>query len=101
MSTRIWMLTLNKMESNPIRPNHYNGGAYEAINVIEAWGSDFCLGNALKYICRAGKKDGNDTEQDLRKAIWYLERKIEGMNKLKTEVEPKRSTTTPNSYGLL
>jgi hypothetical protein len=89
------------MESNPIRPNHYNGGAYEAINVIEAWGSDFCLGNALKYICRAGKKDGNDTEQDLRKAIWYLERKIEMLKKQKQEAEPTRLATTINSYGLL
>lgn len=89
------------MENNPIRPNHYNAGVYEAINVIEAWGSDFCLGNALKYICRAGKKQGNTAEQDLRKAMYYLERKIEMLNKQKQEAEPTRLATTTNSYGLL
>lgn len=61
-------------------PLHYGGGEniYETINVIEAWGLDFCLGNAVKYISRAGKKD--NIKQDLEKAIWYLQRKI---NKLK------------------
>lgn len=63
--------------SNPINPNHYNKGTYEAINVIEAWGANFNLGNALKYICRAGKKEGNTAKQDLEKAVWYLQREIE------------------------
>jgi hypothetical protein len=59
-------------------PDHYGGESnpYEAINVIEAWGADFHLGNALKYICRAGRKDGNTAKDDLHKAVWYLERKI-------------------------
>lgn len=41
-------------------PAHYGGGdnPYEAIKVIEAWGLGFCLGNTVKYIARAGKKDG-------------------------------------------
>jgi hypothetical protein len=58
-------------------PPHYGGAdnLYEAIKVIEAWGLGFCLGNALKYISRAGKKD--DAIQDLRKAAWYLNREIE------------------------
>lgn len=36
-------------------PKHYGGesNAYEAIKVIDAWGLGFCLGNAIKYICRA------------------------------------------------
>lgn len=57
-------------------PQHYGGKSnpYEAIKVIEAWELDFCLGNAVKYISRAGKKD--NTVQDLKKAIWYLERRI-------------------------
>jgi hypothetical protein len=56
-------------------PQHYGGDtAYEAIKVIEAWGLDFCLGNAVKYICRAGKK-GAELE-DLRKAAWYIARRI-------------------------
>lgn len=58
-------------------PQHYGGedNTYEAIKVIEAWDLDFCLGNTLKYIARAGKKDS--ALQDLKKAKWYLERKIQ------------------------
>lgn len=61
-------------------PQHYGGkdNTYEAIKVIEAWGADFCLGNVLKYISRAGKKSENIIE-DLEKAKWYLERKIQNL----------------------
>jgi hypothetical protein len=57
-------------------PAHYGGAddPYEAIKVIEAWGLDFALGNAVKYICRAGKKPGADRREDLKKALWYLRR---------------------------
>jgi hypothetical protein len=56
-------------------PSHYGGDTtYEAIKVIEAWGLGFHLGNAVKYICRAGKKD--IALVDLRKARWYLDRLI-------------------------
>lgn len=57
-------------------PQHYGveDNLYEAIKVIEAWKLDFCLGNTVKYISRAGKKD--NIVQDLKKAKWYLERKI-------------------------
>lgn len=58
-------------------PPHYGGAdnPYEAIKVIEAWELGFCLGNAVKYIARAGKKD--DLLQDLKKARWYLDRQIQ------------------------
>jgi hypothetical protein len=57
-------------------PAHYGGkdNPYEAIKVIEAWGATFCGGNALKYIARAGKKSGESTLDDLKKAKWYLVR---------------------------
>jgi hypothetical protein len=63
------------------RVNHpaYYGGAdnpYEAIKVIEAWDLGFCLGNAVKYISRAGRKDPATTVEDLEKARWYLDREI-------------------------
>lgn len=61
---------------------HYGGGAdpYEAIKVIEAWGLGFHLGNAVKYICRAGQKGGPDEElRDLQKARWYVNRFVEGL----------------------
>lgn len=65
-----------------INPSHYKTkSGLEAINVIEEFELDFCLGNALKYITRAGKKDGNTPEQDIKKAIWYLERKLKNLNK--------------------
>jgi len=57
-------------------PAHYGGAdnPYEAIKVIEAWDLGFCLGNAIKYISRAGKK--GDAVEDLMKARWYLDRAI-------------------------
>jgi uncharacterized protein DUF3310 len=57
-------------------PAHYGGDTtYEAIKVIEAWGLGFHLGNTVKYIARAGKK--SDQLEDLKKAAWYLQRKID------------------------
>jgi len=70
------------MQNNLIdHPEHYGGknNTYEAIKVIEAWNLDFCLGNTLKYISRAGKKD--NLLQDLKKAKWYLDHKIEKLEK--------------------
>lgn len=61
-------------------PNHYQFGpesAYEVIKIIEALEMDFHLGNTFKYIARAGKKEIDTEIQDLRKASWYLQRKIE------------------------
>lgn len=57
-------------------PSHYGGGdnPYEAIKVIEAWLLGFHLGNAVKYIARAGKK--GPILEDLEKARWYLDREI-------------------------
>lgn len=58
-------------------PQHYKTLDPEPITVIESWGLDFHLGNALKYIARAGKK--GDELEDLRKADWYLKRKIDSL----------------------
>ena len=65
-------------------PAYYaTSSGLEAIDVIEAFfDDDFHLGNAFKYIARAGKKD-NEIE-DLRKAVWYILRRIE-----KTEEEDR------------
>lgn len=64
-------------------PQHYGGDTpYECIKVLEAWGlDDFCLGNVVKYISRAGKKEP-DLLKDLLKAQWYLNRKIENLKKV-------------------
>jgi hypothetical protein len=62
-------------------PPHYGGAdnVYEAIKVIRAWGlsESFNLGNAAKYLCRAGKKPGTAKLEDLQKAAWYLADEIE------------------------
>jgi hypothetical protein len=55
------------------KPPHYAGARWEAIEIIEALGNQFRLGNALKYIFRHKKKGG---DEDLKKARWYLEREF-------------------------
>lgn len=68
------------LELDPIdHPPHYGGkeNVYEAIKVIDAWDLGFCLGNCIKYLCRAGKKEGSRALDDLRKASWYLQHEIE------------------------
>jgi len=58
-------------------PKHYNSGKIEAIEAIEDWNLGFHLGNVVKYISRAGKKDPNKRLEDLKKALWYLQREID------------------------
>ncbi len=65
-------------------PSHYGGkdNPYEAIKIIEAHDLGFHLGNAVKYILRAGKKTSDSTE-DLEKAIFYLKRQIQNQQTTK------------------
>ena len=69
----------------PLRPAHYGGAnnPYEVFNVLEAWGldKDFYLGNVIKYIARAGKKDSSKELEDLQKAEVYLKRRIAELKK--------------------
>lgn len=59
-------------------PNHYCAGRkYEPKDVIRDWNLNFNLGNAVKYISRNGRKDGNSSLQDLKKARQYLDFEIE------------------------
>jgi hypothetical protein len=72
------MIDIVSSQPDPVNhPSHYTDGGIETIDYLEAkLGPDgfraFCLGNALKYVSRAGKK--GDLKQDLSKAIWYLRR---------------------------
>lgn len=70
-------------ENQVNHPTHYGGkdNPYEVIKVLEAWGLDFHLGNAIKYISRAGKKDKDKEVQDLKKALWYINRKINSIER--------------------
>ena len=62
-------------------PERYGGDTtYECIKVLEAWLPTeqykvFLRGNAIKYLCRAGKKD--DVAKELKKAAWYVNKLIE------------------------
>jgi hypothetical protein len=60
-------------------PDHYQGNKFEVIDIIEDFKLGFHLGNVVKYVLRAGKKDA--TVQELEKARWYLDRYIQTLNK--------------------
>lgn len=65
-----------------INPSHYkkHPSGIEAIDITEHY--DFCIGNAIKYLWRAGlkkhptQKDAEKEAEDLEKAVWYIQRKI-------------------------
>ena len=59
---------------NVNNPRHYNTGTIEVITIIEDWKLNFNLGNAIKYIGRCEHK--NNKKEDIKKAIWYLEREL-------------------------
>lgn len=61
-------------------PSHYQGNGLEAIDVIEAFSLGFNIGNVIKYLLRAGRKESY--VRDLEKAKWYLEREISRVNNL-------------------
>ena len=58
-------------------PSHYTRGSIEVWDFIRDQELNYHLGNAIKYICRAGFKGDNTKAQDLKKAIHYLENELE------------------------
>lgn len=62
------------MSDSVNHPSHYTRGKIEVIDFIEDQQFNYRLGNAVKYLCRAGYK--NDKAEDLRKAIWYIQREL-------------------------
>lgn len=66
-----------EVKDNVNHPSHYTDGKIEVIDFIEDKKLNYHRGNAIKYIARAGKKHKNKEIEDLRKAIWYLNREIE------------------------
>ena len=78
-----------KEYDNVNRPAHYADSKIEVIDYIEDKKLGFCLGNAVKYISRAGKKKDNGRSviekeiEDLQKAIWYINRRIYELQDLK------------------
>ena len=79
---------------NISHPSHYTRGAIETWDFIRDQGLNYHLGNAIKYICRAGFK--GDAIEDLQKAIAYLQNEID--NQLIQSTETSDSVITPNDF---
>lgn len=69
------------------RPDHYDEGI-EAVDVIESHGLNFNLGNVIKYVLRAGKKESQSKVSDLSKAIWYAGREMTNYKADRFELYP-------------
>ena len=64
---------VNKLIEAVNHPSHYNDGKIEVIDFIEDKKLGFCLGNAIKYIARAGKKDKDKEVEDIKKGYLVFE----------------------------
>lgn len=92
---------IHSKKNDPVnRPAHYTDGKIEVIEYIEDKKLGFCLGNAVKYISRAGKKDPTKEVEDLKKAIWYIDRRIKEINEKPIEVITKEKHEAPFSCKL-
>ena len=72
---------MNEEEDVINHPNHYTDGTIEVWDYIRDKNLNYFLGNAIKYISRAGKKEPDKYVQDLKKAIAYLNKEIENVSK--------------------
>lgn len=82
-------------------PSHYGGkdNPYEHIKVAEAWGLGYHLGNATKYLSRAGKKGA--AKEDLKKALWYIVRaRTFGVRRPTGELFKLSPTNVAEAWGL-
>ena len=77
--------------SNTTGPNYYRRGTIQVWDFIRDQQLNFHLGNAIKYICRAGHKSSK--EEDLRKAIHYLQNELEN-----TVVQAATSKGIPEKF---
>ena len=66
-------------------PSHYTSGKIEVIDFIEDKELGFHLGNAVKYISRAGRKNPDKIVEDLQKAVWYINREIGRLEGMKND----------------
>ena len=74
---------MNKIQNDPVNhPSHYTSdpSGVECIEITRH--RNFNIGNAMKYLWRAGLKDGNSDVQDLQKAIWYIQDEIKRLEKI-------------------
>ena len=85
---------MNNINDPVTHPSHYTSGKIEVIDFITDQKLDFCLGNVVKYISRAGKKEGDEnknqtiedkTIEDLKKARFYLDYKIKMLERSRSD----------------
>lgn len=83
----LWNLTQHDVKPLEIKdvvnhPSHYTShpSGVECIEITEHY--NFCIGNAIKYLWRSGLKEGNSNIQDLKKAMWYIQREIDNNGKV-------------------
>lgn len=76
-ATREEVMTKAETNDSVNHPSHYTSGKIEVIDFIEDQKLPYHLGNVVKYVARAGKKDKTKTVEDLKKAAWYINRYIE------------------------
>ena len=84
----------NTVGSDGSKDSTHYGGAdnpHEVIKCLEAWGleRDALLWNAVKYVARSGKKIDQPTLKDLKKALYYLKRRVEKLEALEAAAKPK------------
>ena len=80
---------VEKTPKDYTNPKHYqeHPSGVECIQITEHM--NFCLGNAIKYVWRAGLKDSETVEKDLNKSLWYIAREMERLG-LNCKWEPKK-----------
>ena len=75
-------------ENSPGHGGWYIGSrGTECLDIIDQFDLGYCKGNALEYLLRAGRKPDNDEQQDLRKAIFYLQQRIRDIDRDMTDLD--------------
>ena len=98
---RVTRFFQNSQFSQVDAPAHYlEGRQIEPVDVIVDWGlwENWFLANALKYIARAGRKNGNTFDVDIQKAVWNLER-ARGLSNAKKNREKKNGAPVETDDG--
>ena len=89
---RIGLKPEEKKDDPVNHPSHYTQGKIECIDFIVDKKLNFCRGNAVKYIVRAGLKDPSKEIEDLEKAVFYINKEIQT---LKERIKDEIATIQP------
>lgn len=94
--------TSKPVDMSKTRPKHYQvgGGKHEPYKVIRDWGLNFNLGNAVKYISRAGLKNGETAIDDLQKALQYIQFEIEALEE-EAQAKFAKSVTVTSDINVI